>query len=253
MYLVVQGGYSDSANSAEIWQFGVRLALVFGTIDPTGTLPNDWDVLPATNSATTGNWDNTSTWIAEQSPSNDFDPMDYLTDQVEPSLEAFLSSGAFSSHSIVQQVKLSPIDHLGHVIGGRTAIGAANTSLPGNASGNQLPLEVALAVSTQTQVIGRRGRGRFYLPAHSVSQVSTDGRVSSTLASALLPAAVDFIEGLTFSSVGPLGPHVHAIVTGSPWTSYGTVTSLRLGDIWDAQRRRRRQLDETYTSASVSA
>jgi hypothetical protein len=178
--------------------------------------------------------------------------MDYLVDQVEPSLETFLSSGAFSSHSVCTSVKLSPIDASGHVIGGRTAVGLANTALPGNASGNQLPLEVALAVSTQSQVIGRRGKGRFYLPAHSVSQVSTSGRVSTTLASAVLPAAVAFIEGLTFADVNPVGPHTHAIITGAPWVNYGAITQLRLGDIWDAQRRRRRQLTETYTSSTVA-
>ena len=42
LLLTISGGYTDSTLSGEIWQVGLRLALVYGTVDDVGTLPNSW-------------------------------------------------------------------------------------------------------------------------------------------------------------------------------------------------------------------
>jgi hypothetical protein len=41
-------------------------------------------------------------------------------------------------------------------------------------------------------------------------------------------------------------------VTGKPYSSYGQITGMSVGDIYDAQRRRRRQLVETRVTGALS-
>jgi len=45
---------------------------------------------------------------------------------------------------------------------------------------------------------------------------------------------------------------VKPIVTGAPWTHYGVITSVNVGNVADSQRRRRRQLVEARTSLDVT-
>jgi len=69
---------------------------------------------------------------------------------------------------------------------------------------------------------------------------------------ALAPAAAQFLEDLSVNPVSPTATHVRPIVTGAPWDKYAAIQSTDVGDVWDAQRRRRRQLAETRTSHTVT-
>lgn len=46
--------------------------------------------------------------------------------------------------------------------------------------------------------------------------------------------------------------YTQAAVIGAPWTAYGMINSVRVGDRVDTQRRRRYQVEETYVSGSVA-
>lgn len=245
LYAVFQGGYTDSSNSSEVWQFGVRLILNFGDPDLHGTLPDGWDVTDDSGTSSTTNWDSTFTFGVDAGLLGTFDPMSYTEDYLQPSLEAFMNTNTFSTHTKATHIKLSPIGSNGKVIELRTVVSTANTSLPGAHSGNMMPTESSRAVSFGTPVIGRRGRGRIYLPAGSVSDVAADGYIGS---SPVIEAASDtqtFLEGISYTGVGTGDqPHVRPIVTGSPWTKYGIITHGNVGNVFDSQRRRRRQLVE---------
>jgi hypothetical protein len=252
LYAVFQGAYEGTEDNPEIWQFGIRLALVFGTIDPDGTLPT-WDVVPRTDASTTTNWSSTTTFnITDPGGTAIFDSLDYMETVLQPAFEAYMASVAFSEHTKATGLKLYPINATGHVVEARSVSSVATADLPGGASGNMTPPQVSLAVSTQTDVIGRRGRGRFYLPGSSVTHLDAMGRLATGAIPNQVNAAQAFVEALTVSPTLPFDPHVHAAVIGSPWTNYGKISNIRIGDVLDTQRRRRRQLVEAYTGATIA-
>jgi hypothetical protein len=154
----------------------------------------------------------------------------------------------------IDQVKASPITTSGLVAEDRTALLTWTSSHPqGSGSANPLPLENTAAISFKTPRIGPRGRGRIYYPVYGINVLGTDGRLTSTRANATLAEVVAQIEGMSLTpSILTGAPWVLPIVTGSPWTQYGLVQTVRVGNVIDTQRRRRRQEPETYVSAATS-
>lgn len=260
LYAVASGTYADSTDTTEHWQFGTRLALVFGTVDDQGTLPSNWDVVEAEDTNSDSGWDYTSQFSVNGPLTNTFNPLSYLQDYLVPTAIAYIESQAVNEQARLTAVKLSPIlaDVVppattgGRVIDGRTAY-ATNASGPtGGKSGNLLPLQDSVVVSLQTPRAGRVGRGRFYSPALSVGSIDSEGNVSSSAVTSILAAGIAWLEGLSYSGVGAGDAHVRPIVTGKPWTRYGMVTEARVGNRVDTQRRRRRQLVETYSNDTPS-
>ena len=251
LYLVVGGTYENAADSAEIWQFGVRLALVFGTIDDQGVLPSNWTVTPDARTHTSGNWDTVTQFAVDGPGLASFDPQSWMEDFAQPTAEALWSTGTISTQAKLTFLKLSPIDDSGHVVLKRTCESTANTDIHGTDSGALLPLQDSVCVSLRTPVIGPRGRGRFFLPPVSTSIMGTYGHIDPSWQGDVVTNAKAFLEGLTYSGTGSGDAHVHTIVTGAPWTHYGAVTTVEVGDIMDTQRRRRNAMTETYLQDSV--
>lgn len=251
LYMTVRGVYDDPSDNPEGWQFGVRLALVFGSVDDIGTLPNNWDVAADNQSSTDGDWDYVGLWTADGPGANDFDPTSWLHDYGVPSVLAFLDTDAFSTQVLCTEIKLAPKDHLGKTIQARTAVATANTDVPGSHAGAVLPLQDSVVVSLRTGTPGPRGRGRFYLPTLPTAFMGSHGRLDSSVPPTIATAAKAFLEGLVYSSPSGAGAHTRTIVTGSPWVNYSAITQVKVGDLVDTQRRRRRQLDEAYSSEDV--
>lgn len=91
----------------------------------------------------------------------------------------------------------------------------------------------------------------MYLPPAGVGEVSAQGFVSGGHVTAVVAAGVTFMEALSVEGILPGDTHVRPIVTGAPWNAYGVVLSVNCGTVWDAQRRRRRQLVEARTSTDI--
>lgn len=252
LYLVVGGDYENAADSPEAWQFGVRLALVFGAIDPIGTFPANWTVTPDSRQHTNGNWDTTTQFAVEGVGDFTFDPQSYMEDYVQPSAEALWSTGTISNQVKLTTLKLSPIGSNGKVVQRRTVESVANTDIHGTTGGAIMPPQNSIAVSTRTNVIGPRGRGRFFLPPTASAVLTTYGRLTTAFQTDVVTNCVAFIEGLKFDGLLSGDAHVKAVVTGSPWVNYGAITELRCGDVVDTQRRRRGQLVESYLVGAVS-
>ena len=251
MYATIAGGYSNAGEDPERWQFGVRLALVFGVVSDVDTLPNNWDVVPNTDSTTSGDWGITTNWSADGPASATFNPQSYMTDYLLPSVLAYVANPVFGADSFIDLVKLYAIGTNGLVIGGRSCTATATTPAAGDVGGDTLPLQNSVVISTRTLVIGRRGRGRWYMPCLTTNSLGAHGRLTSTATGNQLASAKAFLEGLAFASVAAGDPHVKAIVTGKPYTEYGVITGVQVGDVVDTQRRRRRQLVEVRVSDTV--
>lgn len=250
-YVVFSGTYTWS--NVERWQCGVRFMLVNSgsTPDNVGTLPT-FGVVPASVGRTESAWDIVSNWVADLGLTESISPDDWLNDQLAPSCVAHWGGGLANTLKM-DTIKVSPINASGDVVGGRTATLSFTSGFPGgSSSSHQLPTEVALVASWGTQVIGRRGRGRIYLPPASVAAVETDGTLTSSVQDTVLAWVTAWLEDLAITPTG-LGNHwALPIVTGSPWTDYGVIVKVGIGNIFDAQRRRRRQLTEGREFAAPS-
>lgn len=116
-------------------------------------------------------------------------------------------------------------------------------ALTGTDVGEMLPFQCATVVSLLTASATRSGRGRFYLPPLAAS-VLDGGRISAASLATLDTAWTAFFDSLNTSGL--------TVVVRNRASHISTgVTSARVGDVIDTQRRRRNKLTETYLAIPV--
>jgi hypothetical protein len=116
-------------------------------------------------------------------------------------------------------------------------------ALTGVDAGEMLPFQCATVISLLTASATRHGRGRFYLPPLAVSTLDT-GKLSASAITSLDTAWTAFFDSLNTDGVSP-------VVRNRTGHISTPVTSARVGDVIDTQRRRRNKLVETYTAIAV--
>jgi len=180
---------------------------------------------------------------------------DWLNEQLGPAGLLLLSGCYISSQVNLHGVKASPINGSGHVVGLRTAQLLYKSPLPhGPTDIPMLPAECSVAVSWITPVVGRRGRGRIYLPPTGSAILAEDGNLGTSQTSHIATGAAAFVEA-TKVTPPPLVPSTEwalPVVTGSPYTAYGQLVGCRVGSVVDSQRRRRRSMSEVYSAATIT-
>lgn len=109
-----------------------------------------------------------------------------------------------------------------------------------------LPADVALVATLLTGVPGRRTRGRLYIPALGVNIQTPELRVNTGslagFANGVAVLLTDIAEAA--GALGPLG----AVVVSQVGSLATPVTSVRVGDVYDTQRRRQNSLIENTAS-----
>lgn len=253
LYCVLRGDYVSGALVTERWQIGVRLWADWSVPDDFGNLPSTGDYIAADHSAVVAGNTVTSTWDWSQGPTGGyFAPWTYLTDRAT-AFSTFITTANLSSQVRLREIRLYPnLAPLGNAFEGRSASLVFGTPPSGAATGNPMPTEVANVMSLRTPQVGRRGRGRVYLPIHSSAALDGTGFITTTVQSSARSATVVLLQALSANPAAPDALHVRPIVTGSPWNKYGVIREVRSGNIFDSQRRRRRQLDEVYVTTAVS-
>lgn len=259
LLLTIQGDYVPNTLPGEIWQTGVRLALVFGGgVDDVGTLPSNWEPVPASHARTETNWTIAGNWSVSGPLGAGFDPADYLNDQAAPAVAAWMIALNLSNQVRVRTLELAAI---GAPSGNQVPAPPYAQGTPcrldwtssypiGNVSTTQLPPQNSVAVSHRTNQVGAKGRGRMFLP--SVTSAALSGaRLATTPQNEILAAHVTFLEALSQEVSDDVV--VRAIVTGSPWVNYGAITRVDVGNVIDTQRRRRNRLTEVRVSDTVAA
>jgi len=116
-------------------------------------------------------------------------------------------------------------------------------ALTGVADAEMLPFQCATVISLLTASATRHGRGRFYLPPLAASFL-LNGKLNSSAMTALDTAWTAFFDSLNTDGVNP-------VVRNRTGHISTPVTSARVGDVIDTQRRRRNKLVETYTTIAV--
>lgn len=251
------GGYKSTQTeiNTEIWVNTLRLAVTLGD-PPTGvaTIPAQFDVVAATLTDSGTGWSGHSAWRLEGGV-DDFDPLSWLVDQAMPAALSWMALTGRSDKAILKAIHLYPIDNTGH------AIAAPGTGAPvpavldfdagsepgGSSSGDMDALQVSCVASHRTAFNGRKGRGRMFLAG--LAEVATDaqGQFTSTFVNAVLAKQTTFLSDLAVTGSVSVRP---ALIPD--WTKWAVIESVKVGTKPDTQRRRARQIPETYVSDSVT-
>ena len=257
LYLVVKGAYEDAELVQESWQFGLRLMPSLNALDPIGSPPMAFDADSQELTGDSTNWTSQSNFLCEGGI-NDLDPATYLTTVGEAIKTWFEATNtAISGAVIITDLSLYAVGANGRVVsldvGPAKATAVPKAALDGANAGGLLPLQIAQVVSLRTNNSSKRGRGRVYLPGMTSTSISgTNGTMNATFRTNMLGTFKTLLEALSIGSGGS-PPIVRPVVIGSPWTTYYQVTEIRMGNLLDTQRRRRRQLEEVYTVAAITS
>lgn len=257
IYLTAHGAFLSAPWVGEYAQIGIRLPITEGADEPAkGTVftpISNGDVVTDSGTQAGTNGTLTRTWTARLGPIASTDNADAamqadLADDFWTflnSTKAYLSSGFQWTH-----VKIAPIAADGSYAA-PSAIYQFTSALAGTGAGSIMPPEVAIACSFRAPIIGRRGRGRFYLPGLSSSAtLNSDGTVTSACRTGLTTALSTLVSNLEdMPGTEDYGPTVAVLSAGS--ATAVRPSQVRVGSHFDAQRRRQHQVPESYTSVDL--
>jgi len=122
--------------------------------------------------------------------------------------------------------------------------------------GAPMPAQVTLAATLMSNnVRGLASKGRMYLPGIN-HPIGSDGAISSTNIGLLATNLETFIEGVN-TDLGVAGRVILASFgRTTPTVAPGVnaeVTNIKIGGIYDTQRRRRNGLNEVYQTRAIAA
>jgi hypothetical protein len=248
LYATVQGSYVSALLAGETWQFGVRFCTRPGLTAPPALgsfVP--FGVVAHNTSRVESDWTINGNWTTEMGAS-DLDVGDWLNDQVAPAAVTMLTSSNFSSQVRLDAIKAYPIrtpdghaqPAIPYATGSPMALEFTGTHPVGAGSG-ALPPQVSAVASLRTSQVGRRGRGRCFLPALPVGYLAS-GTLDGSAASGIATAFATFLGSCALNGTGPGGVWVQPVVTGGTYTDYSVVDLVRVSTILDTQRRRRKSL-----------
>jgi len=168
----------------------------------------------------------------------------------------FESSGAgISSRFTAQGVKVSHVSTDGSSDSGLTQFYNYGSSVVGQNTSNHFPPQISLAATLYTAIQrGAGSKGRMYLPgvAHSID---TTGHVETSNAVATATALKTFLDAVNAHADVP-GEVVlnSAERTGVPFRAAAMVpiVGVKVGNVYDTQRRRRNQMVETYSTQALA-
>lgn len=255
VYVTAHGSYPAGPWLGESAQIGVRLAFSptvgapskgdIWTPTPGGTINADFGTQSGTNGILQ------RTWKARVGPVGSTENMDAgaQVDMAED-MRKFLNAvkSYQSSNFRWTHIKLSAV-----TADGKTPIVSSiyNLTTPIAGSGaTPMPPQVAMALSTRANLVGRRGRGRIYLPALDVALLAADGTVVSGSATLLRTAFKTLIDDL--QAQPGLTQHLPLVFVGS--ADSPTVVrpvEVRTGNRFDTIQSRRRQVAEAYTATAL--
>lgn len=137
------------------------------------------------------------------------------------------------------------LDGSGHVT--LTGDATLTTPDPGGSASGVLPAECALVVTLLTPIAGGRGRGRMYLPSMANAVTDASGQLDPTIHQDVADAMKDFFD--TWNADPTTFPVAVASQTGGFVT---TVNRIRVGNVFDAQRRRRNAVGELFITEDLA-
>lgn len=140
--------------------------------------------------------------------------------------------------------RVQNISPAGLVLETREDLGA---DLDGTGTNPGLPHQLSVVVTTLTDNAGKSGRGRFYLPPPELGTVTADGRFATAGRDDIAAAAANLLDVVTTVDFT-----VNAVVASTALGVFRNINAVKVGDVFDNQRRRRNELVESYKVEPVS-
>lgn len=261
LYVVAQGSYVGASLSAEGWQVGCRYyAAPGGTPDSVGTFSSAWDVVADTIARVETDWRIDGNWRVEGGI-NDLNVDDWLNDQLAPAFTSWMTDNLISNQVRLDSLKVYPIGAptgvvipaAPYAVGSPVTLTWTSNAPVGGGGTPTLPPQISIVASHRTGQIGRKGRGRMFLPALGSGALNAStgyGRMSNGAQTAALAAQIALLTDTQLDVPGA-GFWCLPAVTGTPWDKYALITQVQVGDVFDTQRRRRNQLSEAIASDPV--
>lgn len=255
IYLTAHGSWSSGPWVGEAGQFGLRLpfAPIIGAPDKGAifTPYGNGDVVIDQGSQAGANGTLTRTWTARIGPTgSEQDANATLQIDLAEDLRTLLGSiSAFQSNAWRwTHVKMAPVAANGDTVQS-SSVYTFTTPIAGGVATTSPP-QLALAMSLRADIIGRRGRGRIYLPGLAQGILATDGTVASSSASTLRTAFKTCIDALQNLPGTPDAIPIVSVMSPGSATAVRP-SQIRTGNRFDTIQSRRRQVAETYTTLAL--
>jgi hypothetical protein len=255
VYMTAHGSYPSGSWLGESAQIGIRAAFAptasaplkgdIWTPTPGGDITNDFGSLAGTNGTLA------KTWKARVGPVGSTENMDAAA-QVDWAEDMRKFLNAIKSYQS-PDFRWTHIKVAAVTADGKTPVVASIYTLTAPIAGGgtgALPPQVAMALSTRANLVGRRGRGRVYVPALSASNLASDGTIMSGNANAMRAAFKTLIDDV--QAQPGLTQHLPIVFVGS--ADSATVVrpiEVRTGNRMDTIQSRRRQVPESYTTTAL--
>jgi hypothetical protein len=184
-------------------------------------------------------------------------PTTLFTDAVRDAWETYFetSNHVISQHYTFNQVKAARLGTDGKYDGSDVAVSFPAGSVVGGYGGQVMPPQIAL-VATLIAGSGKglAGKGRMYLPGVSAT-VDATGHIGGTVPQLIATGLATFFNTINASFDAP-GSVINASKGHKNFLGAGArnvpVNGVRVGNVYDTQRRRRNALAETYSNAVVA-
>lgn len=152
-------------------------------------------------------------------------------------------------------VKVATVNTAGAVDGALTQFYNYPAAIVGNNSGANFPPQISLVATLSTiRARGHGSKGRMYLPG-VMHSVDASGRIETANAVNVINGLKTFIDAVNAHADVPERVVLNsAQVSGVPFraATIGNIISLKVGNVYDTQRRRRAQLQESYSTAALA-
>jgi hypothetical protein len=138
-------------------------------------------------------------------------------------------------------VKVAQISATGVTSESNVIYAPYGTAISGGGPSASYPPQIAMVASLENA--GARGlaaKGRMYLPGVA-STIGSDGKLASVSVTPMVTALKTFLDAVNA-----------AAPTGEDVILASVVNRVRIGSVYDTQRRRRNAMVETYQSATLA-
>ena len=254
VYLTAHGTYTTAEWDGENAQMGLRMpfAPVVGAPDKgtTFTPASNGDIVPDSGMTAGTHGTLTRTWTARvglvgsQENMNAAEQIDMFED-----LWTYLNTIKTYQHNIWRWTEFRMAAVLeGGKYGAPASVYTLATPLTGVGTVMESP-QVAMCVSMRAPILGRRGRGRMYIPGVGGSNLS-NGTIASATRTGITAATKTLIDNLQAMSGWNTYLPIVSVMSGTSTTAVRP-SQVRMGNHFDIQRRRIGQTPETYTDLAL--
>lgn len=183
------------------------------------------------------------------------DPTDAAAEMIADEWQTFFTSTSTSISYlwITNTVKITPYSAAGVIDVGKIKSYSYPTAIAGQNGGAGNPPQVALvATLVAGSGVGNGGKGRMFIPGLT-SGVDTTGHIPTSIANTVAAGIATLLGnvGASFDAPGlPINAAKTSTTTGILAINR-VLTSVKVGNVYDTQRRRRNGLAETYATDTI--